>query len=526
MTQIISAAFGSAGERCMACSVVVAVGNIGDKLVDKLVQAAGELTIGNGLDEGVFLGPVIRAPHKDRTISYIETGEKEGALLIRDGRKDATSDEKGYFVGPTIFLTAWSGMKIWEDEIFAPVLSIVRADTLEEAIEVANRSELANGACLFTKDGSNVRLFRETIDAGMLGINLGVPAPMAFFPFFRLEEIVLWGSARERFGRCGFLYAQEDGNRPLVVPTSAKDLSKFPRKEWNALALVSMKAMLQQALDGGYAVGQFNLNNLEFTQAILQGAQEEKAPVILGVSEAYIPYMGGLPCIAGMVQALAEHYDITVPVALHLDHGSSYEVCLRAIHAGFTSVMIDASHHPLERNIGITERVTEAAHALGVSVEAELGRITGREDDLVVEEAEGMYAVPEECLRMARETGIDCLAPALGSVHGPYRGQPRLGFERMGQIRELTGLPLVLHGGSGLPDEEIRQAISMGTCKINVNTDNQMACTAAIRQYLNGHPEAYDPRNYLIPAREAVKASVISKIRLFGCSGKSGGSEQ
>lgn len=289
------------------------------------------------------------------------------------------------------------------------------------------------------------------------------------------------------------------------------------------MALVSMKEMLLKALEGQYAVGQFNLNNLEFTQAILQAAQEENAPVILGVSEAYIPYMGGLPCIAGMVKNLIDHYGITVPVALHLDHGSTFEVCMQALHAGFTSVMIDASHHTLEDNIDITQRVTQVAHVLGASVEAELGRITGREDDLIVDDADGMYAVTEECVSLVRETGIDCLAPALGSVHGPYRGQPKLGFDRMGEIQRQTGLPLVLHGGSGLPDVEIKQAISLGTSKINVNTDNQAACTAAIRTFLNEHPEAYDPRNYLIPAREAIKNSVKAKIRLFGSSGKAGG---
>ncbi|MCY9697214.1 class II fructose-1,6-bisphosphate aldolase [Paenibacillus alginolyticus] len=289
------------------------------------------------------------------------------------------------------------------------------------------------------------------------------------------------------------------------------------------MTLVSMKEMLQQALAGQYAVGQFNLNNLEFTQAILQAAQQEQSPVILGVSEAYIPYMGGLPCIVGMVKSLIEHYGVTVPVALHLDHGTSYDLCIRAIHAGFTSVMIDASHHTLEHNIEVTRQVTQAAHVLGVSVESELGRITGREDDLVVDEAEGMYAVAEDCVRLVRETGIDCLAPALGSVHGPYRGQPKLGFDRMAEIRTLTGLPLVLHGGSGLPDEEIRQAIACGTAKINVNTDNQIACTAAIRSFLNEHPEAYDPRNYLMPAREAIIASVRAKIQLFGSTGKAGG---
>lgn len=278
--------------------------------------------------------------------------------------------------------------------------------------------------------------------------------------------------------------------------------------------------MLLRGAEEGYAVGQFNLNNLEFTQAILQAAEEEQAPVILGVSEAYIPYMGGLEFITGMVKSLVQHYGINVPVALHLDHGSTYDVCIRALRAGFTSVMIDASHHSLEENIDITGRVTDAAHVLGASVEAELGRIVGREDDLVVDDAEGMYAVPEECLRLVRETGIDCLAPALGSVHGPYRGQPKLGYARMGEIRQLTGLPLVLHGGSGLPDDEIRQAIKLGTAKINVNTDNQAAFTQAIRGFLAEHPDAYDPRNYLIPARQAIQESVKAKIRLFGSSGK------
>nr|WP_280637213.1 CoA-acylating methylmalonate-semialdehyde dehydrogenase [Alkalihalobacillus sp. BA299] len=179
--QIISAAFGSAGERCMACSVVVAVGEAADPLIEKLVEKANEITIGNGLEKDVFLGPVIRESHKERTLQYIEEGEKEGADLIRDGR--GAKDDEGYFVGPTIFDNVTSEMKIWQDEIFAPVLSIARVDTLEEAIELSNQSNFANGACLFTKSGKSVRDFRETIDAGMLGVNVGVPAPMAFFPF-------------------------------------------------------------------------------------------------------------------------------------------------------------------------------------------------------------------------------------------------------------------------------------------------------------------------------------------------------
>jgi malonate-semialdehyde dehydrogenase (acetylating)/methylmalonate-semialdehyde dehydrogenase len=181
--QIVNAAFGSAGERCMACAVVVAVGDVADTLVQKLVEASNQIRIGNGMDSDTFLGPVIRGSQKERALKYIEIGEKEGAMLVRDGRKDAAIASEGYFVGPSIFDQVQVGMKIWQDEIFAPVLSVVRAADLTEAIKLSNQSEFANGACLFTQDGSNVRQFRDEIDAGMLGINLGVPAPMAFFPF-------------------------------------------------------------------------------------------------------------------------------------------------------------------------------------------------------------------------------------------------------------------------------------------------------------------------------------------------------
>ncbi|ARF18064.1 CoA-acylating methylmalonate-semialdehyde dehydrogenase [Sporosarcina ureae] len=182
-TQIINAAFGSAGERCMACSVVAVEDDIADEFVEALLKRANELTIGNGLDEGIFLGPVIRDTHKERTEQYIATGENEGATLVRDGRQDNAAKEKGYFVGPTIFDHVTSEMKIWQDEIFAPVLSISRVKNVDEAIELSNKSRFANGACIFTRDGGNVRNFRENIDAGMLGLNIGVPAPMAFFPF-------------------------------------------------------------------------------------------------------------------------------------------------------------------------------------------------------------------------------------------------------------------------------------------------------------------------------------------------------
>lgn len=286
------------------------------------------------------------------------------------------------------------------------------------------------------------------------------------------------------------------------------------------MALESMKKMLEHALEHRYAVGQFNVNNLEFTQAILLAAEEEKSPVILGVSESYISYLGGYPLVAAMVKALMKEYEITVPVALHLDHGSSFEACQKAIQAGFTSVMIDGSHHPLEKNIAMTGRVVALAHEHGVTVEAELGRISGREDDLVVEEAEAMYAIPEECVRLVRETSVDFLAPALGSVHGPYRAEPKLGFDRMKEIQELVGIPLVLHGGTGIPPADIQKAISLGTAKINVNTENQIACTAAVRNYLQANPEEWDPRRYLGPAREAVKESVRKKMKEFGSANR------
>jgi fructose-bisphosphate aldolase class II len=286
------------------------------------------------------------------------------------------------------------------------------------------------------------------------------------------------------------------------------------------MPLVSMKEMLNKAVAEKYAVGQFNINNLEFTQAILQAAQEENSPVILGVSEGAAHYMGGFKLVVVMVKALMEEYKITVPVAIHLDHGSSFEKCVEAIHAGFTSVMIDGSHHPLEENIALTKKVVEVAHALGISVEAELGRIGGQEDDLSVDDADAMYAIPSECDQLVRETGVDCFAPALGSVHGPYKGEPNLGFGRMEEVQKLTGVPLVLHGGTGIPTKDIGRAISLGTAKINVNTENQLTSAATVRKILNEKPDLYDPRKYLGPARDTIKETVKGKIREFGSNNK------
>jgi fructose-bisphosphate aldolase class II len=292
-------------------------------------------------------------------------------------------------------------------------------------------------------------------------------------------------------------------------------------KEGSVLVmLVSMKDMLNKAKSEGYAVGAFNLNNLEFIQAILLAAEQEKSPLICGVSEGAVKYMGGYSVVVAMVKSLMKEYRVTVPVALHLDHGSSFEACMKAIHAGFTSVMIDGSHHPLAENIALTRRVVDVAHALGISVEAELGRIAGQEDDLSVTEAEQAYAIPEECEELVKATGVDCLAPALGSVHGPYKGKPKLGFARMEIIGRTTGIPLVLHGGTGIPLEDIQRAISLGTAKINVNTENQLASARKVREVLAAKPEMYDPRKYLGPARDAIKEAVVAKIREFGSNGK------
>jgi len=284
------------------------------------------------------------------------------------------------------------------------------------------------------------------------------------------------------------------------------------------MALVSMKEMLIKALAEGYAVGQFNINNLEWTQAILAAAQEEKSPVILGVSEGAARYMGGFKVVTAIVKALIEEGNITVPVAIHLDHGSSVEKCKAAIDAGFTSVMIDASHDPIEENIRITSEVVEYAHARGVSVEAEVGTVGGQEDDVV---AEGViYADINECKAIVERTGIDCLAPALGSVHGPYKGEPKLGFAEMEEICKTISLPLVLHGGTGIPTEHIQKAIARGTAKINVNTENQIAFTKVAREILTNDHDVYDPRKFLAPGREAIKTTVIGKIREFGSSNK------
>lgn len=281
--------------------------------------------------------------------------------------------------------------------------------------------------------------------------------------------------------------------------------------------LVNMKDMLIKAKEEKYAVGQFNTNNLEWTIAILQVAQELNSPVIIGVSSGAAKYMCGFNVVRGMVEELIKSLNITVPVAVHLDHGDSIEVCKKAIDSGFTSVMIDASKYEYEENVRITKEVVEYARKHNVSVEAELGHVGGQEDNV---NGSILYADVKECETFVKETGVDCLAPALGSVHGPYKGEPKLGFKEMLEIKEKTNKPLVLHGGSGIPDYQIKEAISRGTCKINVNTECQQEWTKIVRDTLNSNEKVYDPRKIIGPGMEGIRKVVREKIKLFGSENK------
>ncbi|MCI1245702.1 MAG: class II fructose-1,6-bisphosphate aldolase [Bacilli bacterium] len=283
------------------------------------------------------------------------------------------------------------------------------------------------------------------------------------------------------------------------------------------MPLVNMKGMLQKAWKGHYAVGQFNINNLEWMQAILDEAQALEAPVILGVSQGAAKYMGGWDVVVAMVKAYIKDQGISIPVAIHLDHAASFEVCKAAIDAGFTSVMIDASRKPFNENVAETKKVVDYAKPFDVSVETELGRVGGKEEEVV---AENMYAIPEECLAMVRDTHIDALAPALGSVHGVYHGEPKLGFERMEEINEACRIPLVLHGGSGIPDWQLKKAIERGTAKINVNTENQQAWEKIVREIIASTDHVWDMRKIIGPGKKGIQEVVAHKCEVFGCIGK------
>lgn len=280
--------------------------------------------------------------------------------------------------------------------------------------------------------------------------------------------------------------------------------------------LVNMKEMLNIAKKEKYAVPHFNINNLEWTRFILEECEKLKSPVILGVSEGAGKYMGGFKTIYHMVVDLIDYLNITVPVALHLDHGSSFDVCRDAIDAGFTSVMIDASKYALDKNIEITSEVVSYAKSKDVSVEAEIGRVGGENE----KNNNGIvYADVSESVRLAKNSEIDALAPALGSVHGMYNGKPKLNFDRMAEISSLTGLPLVLHGGSGIYDEQIKKAISCGICKINFNTEIQIAWTKGVKKGLKTS-DVYDPRKVIKMGEKEFKECVKNKCELLGSINK------
>lgn len=277
--------------------------------------------------------------------------------------------------------------------------------------------------------------------------------------------------------------------------------------------LVNMNQMLKKAKEEHYAVPHFNINNLEWTKFILEECNELNVPVILGVSEGAVKYMGSYLVVADMVKALVKSLNIKIPVCLHLDHGSSLESCISAIDAGFSSVMIDGSRLPLEENIKITKEVVSYAHERGISVEAEVGHIGTTEDNMTKEETN---ATLEDCQILYENTNIDALAAALGSVHGFYKKEANLDFETMELINKSLPIPLVLHGGTGIPDDKIRMAISKGISKININTELQSVWSKAVRKYLLENEDVYDPRKIISSGEAAMKERISEIVTLFG----------
>lgn len=276
--------------------------------------------------------------------------------------------------------------------------------------------------------------------------------------------------------------------------------------------LVNANEILSKAKEGHYAIPHFNINNLEWTKYILEVMEEEGKPVILGVSEGAKKYMGGFSVIVGMVKGLIKDLGITIPVVLHLDHGTSFDVCKEAIDAGFTSVMIDASKYSFDENVRITKEVVDYARRFNVSVEAELGHIGGSEDNIT---ASSLNATLDESQEFVILTGVDFFAPALGSVHGIYKGEPNLDFVTMKEISDNVSVPLVLHGASGIDDEKIRKAIDCGISKINVNTDFQIAWHKGVLEFVTNNPNVFDPRKVISAGEKLMKDVVREKVRLF-----------
>ncbi|MDD3253357.1 MAG: class II fructose-1,6-bisphosphate aldolase [Lachnospiraceae bacterium] len=281
------------------------------------------------------------------------------------------------------------------------------------------------------------------------------------------------------------------------------------------MALVTTKELLIDAQKNGYAVGAFNVENMEMVQAVIAAAEELKSPVIMQTTPSTLKYADADYFYANVATAARK---ASVPVVMHLDHGSSFELAMKAFRAGYTSIMIDGSHSPFEENIAITKSVVDACHAAGVPVEAELGKVGGKEDDL--DGGAGGYTVPSEAAEFVERTGIDSLAPAIGTAHGVYKITPKLDVERLSEIRSLVSVPLVLHGTSGVPDEAVKECIRRGICKVNYATDLRIAFTGGVTEYLKENPTAIDPKKYNSLGREKVKEYVMSKMMVCGSNGK------
>ena len=363
-----------------------------------------------------------------------------------------------------------------------------------------------------TKTGRKPRPFQENFPF----IHTANRKSTAFFPF-RLYNPR--GGKRKRIDFPAAIVYNKRQKKTFQTDGIHRDEAFRLRRNFSML--VSAKEMLNKAREGKYAVGQFNINNLEWTKAILLTAQENNSPVILGVSEGAGKYMGGYKTIVGMVNGMLEELNITVPVALHLDHGS-YEGALKVIEAGFSSVMFDGSHYSIEENVAKTKEIVEIAHSKGISVEAEVGSIGGEEDGVV---GSGEVADPAEC-KLISDLGVDMLAAGIGNIHGQYpENWAGLNFDALEAINNATGdMPLVLHGGTGIPAEMIQKAISLGVSKINVNTECQLAFAAATRKYIEEGKDlqgkGFDPRKVLAPGFEAIKATVKEKMELFGSINK------
>ena len=281
--------------------------------------------------------------------------------------------------------------------------------------------------------------------------------------------------------------------------------------------LVTGKKILDHAHENNYAVGAFNVNNMEALQAVILAAEKESSPVIIQTSEGAIKY-AGLDYLSTMIRFAAQK--ASVPVALHLDHGTTYETIIKCISNGWSSIMVDGSHYDLAKNIEVTKNIVDIAHAAGISVEAELGRLSGVEDQISVDEKDAIYTNPKEAIQFVKETNLDYLAIAIGTAHGKYIGNPELDFDRLEEIKKLIKIPVVLHGASGIPEDSIKRAVSLGVNKINIDTDLRQGFTDAIKDVFEKNPKEFDPRKICGPAREAMAEIISIKMKMFGCAGK------